>query len=267
MEVMLQAVVVIFMLFLCSLCLFAVIVIVRDIIHENAKARRDKEKEQLAYELALEEARRKNRRRRYIIKQQMEKEEMPPELRFDIAPAPQPVEEAPAEQEAPAEVAPVDENAVTFSTYNPTLEEKYAALSTEFKRYFDDIIKHAMAKEGVKESKLTNYYDYKIGSYRVVRMMIKRGVIVCEFKFIDRDILDYANASNVRIEQSASVIKVTEAAAVGAVKDGIDLVCTQIAEDKLYKKELAREKRREKRRQEAAEAAEAEAAEPEASLV
>ena len=49
--------------------------------------------------------------------------------------------------------------------------------------------------------------------------------------------------------------------------NGIDLVCTQIAEDKLYKKELAREKRREKRRQEAAEAAEAEAAEPEASLV
>ena len=37
MEFMLQAVVAVFMLFLCALCLFAVVVIVRDIIHENAK--------------------------------------------------------------------------------------------------------------------------------------------------------------------------------------------------------------------------------------
>ena len=93
--------------------------------------------------------------------------------------------------------------------------------------------------------------------YRVVRMMIKRGEIVCEFNFIDRDIIDYANASNVKMKQSATTIKVLEASAVGVAKDGIDLVCTQIAEDKEYKKELAREKRKEKRRQVAEAAANA----------
>ena len=152
------------------------------------------------------------------------------------------------------EEAVEDEGAVAFSTHTLTIEEKYATLSSEFKRYFDDIIKHALSKEGVKEFKHTGSYDYKIGVYRVVRLMIKRGEIVCEFRFIDRDILDYANASNIKMKQSATTIKVTEASAVGAAKDGIDLVCTQIEEDKEYKKELAREKRKEKRRQ-AAEAA------------
>ena len=45
MEFMLQTVVVMFMLFLCALCLFAVVVIARDIIHENAKNRRERQKE------------------------------------------------------------------------------------------------------------------------------------------------------------------------------------------------------------------------------
>ena len=107
-----------------------------------------------------------------------------------------------------------------------------------------------MAKEGVRELKYTNYYDYKIGSYKVLRISIKRGEIVCEFQFLDRDFLDYANSSNVKIKQSASSIRVTEPSAVGTVKDGIDLVVTQIAEDKEHKKNLAKEKRREKRRKE-----------------
>ena len=253
METMLQAVVVVFMLFLCSLCLFAVIVIVRDIIHENSKARMARERDEREFYRAQELA-------AQALK--TEPEAIPvaatpapaPEPEPELAPAPAPVVEEPAPAEeapAPAEEAPAEDGAVTFATHTLTMEEKYAALSTEFKRYFDDIVRHAMAKEGVKESKHNNSYDYKIGSYRVIRMMIKRGEIVCEFNFIDRDILDYANASNVKMKQSASSMKVVEPAGVGAAKDGIDLVCTQIAEDKAYKKELAKEKRREKRKAEA----------------
>ena len=55
METMLQAVVVVFMLFLCSLCLFAVIVIVRDIIYENAKIRREREAERANAEAPVHE--------------------------------------------------------------------------------------------------------------------------------------------------------------------------------------------------------------------
>ena len=257
MEGMLQAVVVVFMLFLCSLCLFAVIVIVRDLIYEAAKTRRERAHDERDLNRVLEALEAVSEKVSApeaipVVAQPVVVEAPDPTVVAVEAPAketPAPVEEAPALEE-PVE----DEGAVAFSTHTLTIEEKYATLSSEFKRYFDDIIKHALSKEGVKEFKHTGSYDYKIGVYRVVRMMIKRGEIVCEFHFIDRDILDYANASNIKMKQSATTIKVTEASAVGAAKDGIDLVCTQIEEDKEYKKELAREKRKEKRRQ-AAEAA------------
>ena len=259
MEGMLQAVVVVFMLFLCSLCLFAVVVIVRDMIYENAKTRRARAREDRDYERvlkALEEAADKTPEAIPVVAQPVVVEAPEPTVVVVEAPA-APAEEAPVE-EAPVEEVPAeDDGAVVFSANTLTMEEKYATLSSEFKRYFDEIIKHALSKEGVKEFKHNSSYDYKIGAYRVVRMMIKRGEIVCEFRFIDRDIIDYANASNVKMKQSATTIKVLEASAVGVAKDGIDLVCTQIAEDKEYKKELAREKRKEKRRQVAEAAANA----------
>ena len=249
MEDMLQAVVIVFMLFLCSLCLFAVIVIVRDIIHENAKNRRAREMKEIydrldAVELAEFLAKANDNR---AEEDKIEEEVIPEPV---VEEAVEEISEEPVAEEQENVPAVEDENAVMFSRHTLTLEERYATLSTEFKRYFDDIIRHAMAKEGVRELKYSNHCDYKIGSYKVLRITIKRGEIVCEFQFLDRDFLNYANSSNVKMKQSATTVKVTEPSAVGAVKDGIDLVCTQIAEDKEYKKNLANEKRREKRRKE-----------------
>ena len=238
METMLQIVVIVFMTFLCALCLFAVVVIARDIVYENARMRREREKER-----ALEKM-----QTTAIAQPVAEVIEQP------VAPAPAPepevVEEVVATtSEEVEEESEEDENAVAFSRHTQTMEEKYEMLSTEFKRYFDDIAKHALSKEGVKEFKFGSSYDYKIGSYRVVRMMIKRGEIVCEYKFIDRDFRTYASTSNVKMKQSATAVRVLDASAVGVAKDGIDLVCTQIADDKQFKKELAKEKRREKRKE------------------
>lgn len=267
METMLQAVVVVFMLFLCALCLFAVVVIARDIIHESARRKEERNEVEQVKEVVITPP-------------------APIEIPITVTPTvlapvaePAPIVEEKAEEPAPVVVAPVEEkveepapvvvapvieaeepeeeiavteeedpDAVSFSRVTLTMEEKYATLSTEFKRHFDDIIKHAMAKEGVQENRRTSSYDYKIGAYKVLRMLIKRGEIVCEFNFIDKDFAEYASASDVRMKKSATSVRVTEASAVGVVKDGIDLVCTQIAEDKERKKELAREKRREKRR-------------------
>jgi hypothetical protein len=248
METMLQAVVIVSMLFLCLLCLFAVIVIVRDIIYESSKTRRERE---------AERANEKTRSEREADRANAEAPVLA--LVAESAPVVETKVEEPVREEAIApkkggaeEVAATEDNpdAVSFSRVSLTMEEKYATLSTEFKRYFDDIIRHALSKEGVKESKQSGAYVYRIASYKVLKMMIKRSEIVCEFTFIDRAFLNYANTSGgeVKIKQSATAVRVTDASAVGVVKDGIDLVCTQIDADKEYKKKLAKEKRREKRR-------------------
>jgi hypothetical protein len=243
---MLQAVVLVFMLFLCALCLFAVIVIVRDIIHENTKIRREREISSQAT-APVEPIQ--------VVVQPAPTVIMPAPVAAEPAPAPVAETIVEAEEQIPEEVAATEEDeeldpdAVSFSRGSLTMEEKYAALSSEQKRYFDDIVRHAMSKEGVKEAKRGGFYDYKIGAYRVIKMMIKRSEIVCEFNFIDKDFAEYASSSDVKMKRSATSVRVLEPSAVGVAKDGIDLVCSQIAEDKERKKELAREKRREKRKQ------------------
>ena len=261
MEPVLQAVVIVFMLFLCALCLFAVVVIARDIIYESARHKEER----------LEREKEKVKEREVVVTPPAPIEIPITVTPTVLAPVSAPVEEAPAvvveeKREEPVKEEPQvvadedlalteeDPDAVTFSRVNLTMEEKYATLSTEFKRYFDDIVKHAIAKEGVQENKRSSSFDYKIGAYKVIRMLIKRGEIVCEFNFIDQDFAKYANASDIRMKKSATTVRVLEASAVGVVKDGIDLVCSQIAEDKERKKELAREKRRERRRKEKEEA-------------
>lgn len=259
MEVMLQAVVVIFMLFLCALCLFAVVVIVRDMIYENAKTRRERDKEEASRAVQEVPVVIKPVAAEPVVIEQPVVTQAVPVVEQPVAPVVEETVEEPVVEEtieapvAVEEVAVAEEeeeadNAVVFSSHVLTMPEKYATLSSEYKTYFDDIVKFALTKEGVKEFKFNNFYDYKIGSYRVVRIIIKRGEIVCEFSFIDRDFRNYANASNVRMKAAATSLKVSEALAVGVVKDGIDLICNQIAEDKEYKKQVAREKRREKRK-------------------
>ena len=218
MDTMFQGIIMIFMLFICLLCFFAVVVIVRDIVRESINAKRESK---LLKELLS-------------TTQEHKEEEVP------VSEPMLPVAERVVEEK--------DENEVAFSKNNLSLEEKYLMLSSEHKGFFDEIIKHALAKEGVSEHKRFSSYDYKIGSYRVLKMMIKRGEIVCEFTFIDRDLINYASTSGVKMKQSATTLRVDDASAVGAVKDGIDLVCNQIKEDKEYKKNLAREKQREKRK-------------------
>ena len=240
MEFMLQAVVVIFMLFLCALCLFAVVVIARDIVRESASNKKDADAQ----------------------KSTEEKEPVQVVVQPVLSTAvPAPVVEEPVAPVVEGPVAPIMEEVATaetsdsvsgvvFSKVSLTMAEKYAALSSEHKRYFDQIVKYALSKEGVTEAKYNSAYDYKIGTYRVVRMTIKRGEIVCEFNFIDRDFKNYASEASVKVKTAGTTVKVSEKLAVGVVKDGIDLVVTQIAADKEYKKALARERRKARYRQE-----------------
>lgn len=234
MENLLQIMIVLFMFFLCTLCLFAVLIIVRDILRENKALRQER----------LNEASPKNN----LIQQ--DTENVDTAVADDGTDIPkEPELNGDASDNASVTVdTDKDEGAVSFNRVSMSIEEKYNALSSEFKRYFDDTVRYVLAKDGVKEFKHSSSYDYKIGAYKVLKIMIKRNDIVCEFQFIDNSLNQYVTESNVKIKQSATQVKISDASAAGAVKDGIDLICKQIETDKERKKELAKEKRREKRK-------------------
>ena len=125
-----------------------------------------------------------------------------------------------------------------------TIDEKYMALTSEQKKWYDQIIKYASAQEGSKRFKNQRYEEYKVGNNRIVRMLIKRGVINCEFILHNSDFKNYVNENKISVRQSATTMIVDSAATVEAAKNSIDIVMAAVAEEREYKKKLARERRR-----------------------
>jgi 3-hydroxyacyl-CoA dehydrogenase len=73
--------------------------------------------------------------------------------------------------------------------------------------------------------------------------------IVCEFMMQNSNFKSYVAENKISVKQSATVIKVTDDTAVQTIKDTIDIVVKAIAEEREFKKQLAREKRRAKRQE------------------
>ncbi len=222
---------VVLMVFMSLLCLFAIFVIVRDIVLESIYRHKEKntDSNSVPGKIVLE-VKNEPTVDKVIVKEEVET-----------------VDESTVE----VKTETVDDgNSVVFSSTSLSLDEKLAMLSSEQKMFFNDIIKYALSKDDVKEIKTNNFYSYKIGSYQVLKLSIRRNEINCEFKFIDRDLINYTSNYKTKIKQQSTQIRVIEASDVGVVKDGIDLICRQIAVDKEYKKNLAREKRRQKNRKE-----------------
>ena len=138
-------------------------------------------------------------------------------------------------------------NAVVFSQGTPaTLEEKYLELSSELKGYYDEIVKYATVQEDSKRFKNARYEEYKVGKTRLVRLLINRGTVVCEFLLTNANFKNYISENKVTVKQAPTVLKVVDEATVQAAKDSIDIVVRTIAEEKEYKKQLARERRRQR---------------------
>ncbi len=228
---------IVFMAFVGVVCLFAVLVVTRDIVRESAAGARERRL-----------AKREEREALMATRQEQQPVAQPVKEEKAEVKAEEKVEEVVATEVAePAEEVALD-GAVTFSAdKGQTLDDKYHALTSDNKNYYDDIIKYASAVEGSKRFKNMRYEEYKIGSSRIVRLTIKRGVIHCEFMMQNMNFKNYVAENKISVRQSATVIKVTDGVVVQTVKDTIDIVVKAIAEEREFKKQLAREKRRQRK--------------------
>ena len=235
----------VFMTVVSIMVLFAVMVVFRDIVKEILVARRERDAknasaqqeetpvvEQPVVEAVAEP----------VVEEPAPIEETGEEPIEEAVVAEEPVvtEEA-AEKPEPED----DEGTVKFAAgQKQTLEEKYLALSAQARGWFDEIIKYASAVEGSKRFKNVRYEEYKVGKNRLVRLLIKRGIIHCEFSLQNSDFKNYVSENKISVRQSATVMRVENEATVDAVKNSIDIAVAAIAEEKEYKKQQAREKRK-----------------------
>lgn len=217
----------IFMVFACIMALFAVIMITFEMVLDLRKRREDGKNAKAQQNAIVKEE--------TVAPAQKEVETKPVCV----------VEQAKEEQEVAVTKDSEDENAITFSKgATETLEEKYLALPSELKGYYDEIVQYAFDQEGVKRIKNDRYEEYKIRSTKLVKLTIKRGAVVCQFVLLNADFKNYINESNVSVKQAPVTMKIENAESVIAAKNTIDIAVKAHKEQIEYKKELRREKRR-----------------------
>ena len=236
-----QTVFMVFMIFVSLMCTFSVLVVLRDIIKEIIAAKSQKKDE-------APEA------KAPVVAAPVAQPVAPAAAEEPVAPEAPEAPEAPAAK-AEAEAAEEDEedaDTISFSKgATQTLEEKYLALTAEQRGWYDAIIKHAANVEGAKRIKNTRYEEYKVGQGRLVRMLIKRGILFCELYLPNSNFKTYVNENKLSVKTTATVVRVMDEASMSVVLNGIDIAVQTIAEEKEYKKQLAREKRRAKRQADA----------------
>ncbi len=218
----------IFMVFACIMALFSVITITFEMILDLRKRREDG-KSSKAQSVAPAKAE---------PIESTQSEETKPACVEEVA-------EEVVEEEVAVAKEDEDENAITFSkSATETLEEKYLALPTELRGYYDEIVQYAFEQEGVKRIKNDRYEEYKIRSTKLVKLTIKRGAVICQFVLLNADFKNYINKSNVSVKQAPVTMKIENAESVQAAKNTIDIAVKAYNEQVEYKKALRREKRR-----------------------
>lgn len=139
-----------------------------------------------------------------------------------------------------------EETAIRFSAAeaSKTLDEKYLALSAEQQKYYDEIAAYATTREGAKRVKNDRYEEYKIRNMRLVRLLIKRGAVTCEYFLLNEDFKSLISDIKVSVKQAPTILKVVDADAVQAAKNSIDIAVKAAEDELLRRKQLRQEKRR-----------------------
>ncbi len=114
-----------------------------------------------------------------------------------------------------------------------TLEEAYAKLTKEQKKYFDGLREYAMSKDSKCKEKLSTYFT-TIGPSTInpfIKLTIKKGITVALFKMEDeylKDIRRNASGDGTKVKVKETEVPIGDKQAYDTAKDMVDLRIDQI---------------------------------------
>ena len=155
---------------------------------------------------------------------------------------------APAETAVAFAAAGADERATAFIKPRvETLFGKYSRLTDEQKRFYDEIVAYAAAIPGSRQIKNDRYEEYRYGNARLVRVLIKRDIVVCAYLMTNVNFKRYVAGNKIKVKTAPSVLKISDESALRAAKDSIGIAKKIVDDEKAYKKEQAKLRRRARR--------------------
>ncbi len=162
------------------------------------------------------------------------------------------VEESSSEEKT--EAAPVTEDAEAENNgiwinraSDKTHVEKYGELTDEARAHYDEIKAYALAQKDVAAHMANRYEDIRRGKKRVVRMVIRREVLYCEFVILHSELSSYIASNHVSVKHAPTTIKIDSPEAVIAAKNSVDIALRAIDEERAYRHEQQKKRRREAR--------------------
>ncbi len=131
-----------------------------------------------------------------------------------------------------------------------TFIDKYAALSPEARTRYDSIVAYILANPDCKKVEASNAVTFKCKTDKIVRVMIKRGVVILNFLLVNTDLNRFVREEGIKtIKINPVVIKLETDADLVLAKQTADITIENIREEQQYRKERNRELRRQRYRQ------------------
>ena len=139
-----------------------------------------------------------------------------------------------------------------------TFIDKYAALTAEARTRYDSIVAYILANPDCKKVEASNAVTFKCKTDKIVRVMIKRGVVVLNFLLANTDLNRFVREEGIKaIKINPVVIKLETDSDLVLAKQTADITIENIREEQQYRKERNRELRRHRYRQKEEQADEA----------
>lgn len=142
-----------------------------------------------------------------------------------------------------------------------TFIDKYAALSSEARMRYDSIVAYILANPDCKKVEASNAVTFKCKTDKIVRVMIKRGVVILNFLLANTDLNRFVREEGIKtIKINPVVIKLETDSDLVLAKQTADITIENIREEQQYRKERNRELHRQRYRQKEDQTAEEEEA-------
>ena len=142
-----------------------------------------------------------------------------------------------------------------------TFIDKYAELSSEARTRYDSIVAYILANPDCKKVEASNAVTFKCKTDKIVRVMIKRGVVILNFLLANTDLNRFVREEGIKtIKINPVVIKLETDSDLVLAKQTANITIENIREEQQYRKERNRELRRQRYRQKEDQTAEAEEA-------
>ncbi len=156
-------------------------------------------------------------------------------------------------QELVEKYGEITDNSVVFEANKQQKEsfiEKYAALPADVRNRYDTIVSYILANPDCRKVEASNAVTFKCKTDKIMRAVIKRGVVVLNFLLINTDLGRFVREEGIKaIKINPVVIKLESDTDLLLAKQTADITIENIREEQQYRKERNKELRRRRYRQ------------------